>query len=188
MTSRPNFNTLSYAVQMEITGFTDDNIPTYVQRFFDQIQENVTNLSMEYQKCLMFLKVNPRVWGIAHIPVNLELICSVWGETDWSENETLTMTMLYDKMIEWLCRRYMARHATKIQMTKNEVFAECHQELIFLETLAFQAMTENTVIIRKELLQKVMEETDSSLKTHPNLLNIGFLKALNHGPVGRHIE
>ena len=77
ITSRPYSNTLSNRVQMEITGFTDENISQYVTQFFNQIQEELDDASSQAQKCLQFLKVNSRVWGIAHIPVNLELICSI---------------------------------------------------------------------------------------------------------------
>ena len=79
ITSRPYSNTLSNRVQMEITGFTDENISQYVTQFFNQIQEELDDTSSQAQKCLEFLKVNSRVWGIAHIPVNLEVICSIWG-------------------------------------------------------------------------------------------------------------
>ena len=100
LTSRPYLNTLSYDVKIEITGFTDDNIAKYVEQFFDKLKD----ASSKGRKLLNFLKPNPSIWGVAHIPVNLELMCSLWGDTEWSETITLTMTTLYDKMTEWLCR------------------------------------------------------------------------------------
>ena len=109
LTSRPYLNTLQYNVQLEITGFTDDNIKEYVKQFFDQIKDQIDNAPLQPKKLLGFLECNPRLWGIVHIPVNLELICSLWCDTDWSETTMLTMTIVYDKMIEWLCRRHLEK-------------------------------------------------------------------------------
>ncbi len=40
LTSRASLNTLSYDVQMEITGFIDENIQ-YVRQFFNQIKDEL---------------------------------------------------------------------------------------------------------------------------------------------------
>ncbi|CAF0946933.1 unnamed protein product [Adineta steineri] len=104
ITSRPYMNTLSHPVQLEITGFTDDNISKYVKQFFDGIGNEAQNSSAVDEKLLTFLKRNPRIWGIAHIPINLELICSVWSNTNWATTKTMTITMLYDTLTEWIFR------------------------------------------------------------------------------------
>ena len=188
ITSRPYSNTLPYKVQMEITGFTDENIPQYVTQFFNQIQETLDDASSQAQKCLEFLKVNSQVWGISHIPVNLELICSIWSDTDWSQTKNMTMTTLYDNMSMWLCRRYLARQNDTFQMTKKQLYDYCKEELTFLETLAFEAMVKNTVLIRKELLQKVIEEINCSSQAFQRILNIGILKSYEDGPTGNQVE
>jgi predicted NACHT family NTPase len=108
LTSRPYQNTLAYHVQMEITGFTDKNIQQYVQQFFDQMRDELDNASTKSQKLFTFLRTNPSIWGVAHIPVNLELICSLWSNEDLSETKEFTITALYTMMTEWLCRRYFS--------------------------------------------------------------------------------
>ncbi|CAF0985948.1 unnamed protein product, partial [Didymodactylos carnosus] len=190
LTSRPYSNTLSYAVQMTITGFADDNIAEYVKQFFDQIKDELNDALSKGQNLLNFLKLNPSIWGIAHIPVNLELICSLWADTDWSETKELTMTQLYDKITEWLFRRYMKnqQNIQTTQMTKQDVYNYCHKELAFLESIAFNAMKSNTIIIRPTLLKETLTETKCSLQHHPRLLHIGILKSFNHQPVGNQIE
>ncbi|CAF0783626.1 unnamed protein product [Adineta steineri] len=131
ITSRPYMNTLSHSVQLEITGFTDDNISKYVKQFLDQVENEAQNLSGEDKKILSFLKRNPRIHGIAHIPINLELICSVWSNTHWPETEieTLTMTGLYDEITEWICRRYLMKQkgisTEKLKLTsKSDVYED----------------------------------------------------------------
>ncbi|CAF4540781.1 unnamed protein product, partial [Rotaria socialis] len=137
---------------------------------------------------LKFLRLNPRIWGIAHSPVNLELICSIWSETDWSETTNLTMTTLYENMTVWLCRRYLARKSTSIQISRMEVYEKCRPELTFLETLAFEGMTSNTIILRKELLQKVMHDIGCFSDIYSDALHIGILKSFNNGPTGNQIQ
>lgn len=134
------------------------------------------------------MKCNPSIWGVAHIPINLELICSLWSNTDWSETKTLTITALYDSIVEWLCRRYLTKQNTDVQMTKDDVYAECQKELEFLETLAFKGMENNTIILRKGLLQKVLKETEYSSKHYARLLSIGILKSINIQSIGNQIE
>jgi predicted NACHT family NTPase len=82
LTSRPYLNTLAYDVQMEITGFTDENIEKYVQQFFDQMNDDLDNSIIKNRTLLKYLQPNRSIWGVAHIPVNLELICSVWSNED----------------------------------------------------------------------------------------------------------
>ncbi|CAF0920605.1 unnamed protein product [Didymodactylos carnosus] len=190
LTSRPYSNKLSYDVVMEITGFTDDNIGEYVKQFFDQITGESDDASSTGQNLLDFLKLSTNIWGIAHIPVNLELICSLWADTDWSMSRELTMTQLYDRITEWLCRRYLEkqRNIEIILMTKEDVYKSCHKELAFLESMAFNGMTTNTIILRPPLLKKALKDTKCSLRDHPYLLNIGILKSFNHQAVGTQIE
>ncbi|CAF3682810.1 unnamed protein product [Rotaria sp. Silwood1] len=141
MTSRPFAIALPYDIKLEITGFTNDNIQKYVEQFFDQIKDEIDNSSLQALKLLSFLQNNPRIWGIVHIPVNLELMCSLWCDTNWSETTTLTMTTVYDKMTEWLCRRHLEkRNISSSQMTKEYVYKHFQQELGFLESLAFNGM------------------------------------------------
>ena len=189
LTSRPYLNSLSYNVQLEITGFTNDNIEKYVKQFFKQIEDELKNASIEAEKLLSFLEFNPKVWGIVHIPVNLELICSLWCDTDWSQTTTLTMTTVYDKMIEWLCRRHLEKQTiSSNQMAKNDVYAYCHKELAFLESLAFNGMESSSIILRPKLLQIASKESGCSLHHQPHLLNIGILKSLDYKPIGTCIE
>jgi hypothetical protein len=158
LTSRPYLNTLSYDVQMEITGFTDENIEKYAQQFFDQMKDELDDASIKSKSLLKFLESDRSIWGVAHIPVNLELICSRWSNEDWSETEQLTITTLYSTITEWLCRRYLRSQDNKVlQLSEDQINQRCQNELAFLESLAFNAMETNTIIIRPTLLKKSIE-------------------------------
>ncbi|CAF1006920.1 unnamed protein product [Adineta steineri] len=189
LTSRPYQNSLAYHVQMEITGFTDDNIERYVEQFFDQMKDELDNSLNKSQKLFSFLQTNPSIWGVAHIPVNLELVCGLWSNEDFTETNELTITSLYTAMIEWLCRRYLSMPNKKIQnLSKDDVDQRCEKELAFLENLAFNGMKSNTIILRPNLLRKALTEEKISLHNHPHILNMGVLKSFNKQSIDTQIE
>ena len=120
--------------------------------------------------------------------MSLELICSIWGDTDWSETKNMTMTTLYDSLTDWLGRRCLIKQKSSIEITQEDMHEQYSKELEFLETLAFIAMVNNTVLIRKELLQKAMKEVQCSLRTNPRILNMGILKSYDSGATGNRFE
>ncbi|CAF0904311.1 unnamed protein product [Adineta steineri] len=190
LTSRPYLNALPYHVQMEITGFTDQNIEQYVQQFFDQMKDELDNSLNKSQKLFKFLQTNRSIWGVAHIPVNLELICSLWSNEDFIETKELTITSLYTVMIEWSCRQYLSMRDKEIDnlLSKNDVNQRCEKELAFLENLAFNGMKSNTIILRPNLLRKAFNEEKVSLYNHPHILNMGVLKSFNKQGINTQIE
>ncbi|CAF1412401.1 unnamed protein product [Rotaria magnacalcarata] len=91
-------------------------------------------------------------------------------------------------MTEWLCRRYLAKQNIQHEASgKNEVYECCRDELPFLETLAFNGMKKNIIILDPQLVEKAMKETRCSLKDHPHLFNIGVLKSLDSRSTGNQI-
>ncbi|CAF2025452.1 unnamed protein product [Rotaria magnacalcarata] len=189
LTSRPYAIAIPYDVKMEIIGFTDENIINYVNQFFNQLNDELPNASFEGEKLLKFLESNSSIWGVAHIPVNLELICSLWSNPDWSESTVLTMAGLYHNMIQWLCRRYLKRRNINHEnMSKRAVYEECNKELEFYEHLAFRAMESNQIIFPPELLEEIEDETKIFLHKNPELLNMGFVKSYDENPVGNRIQ
>ncbi len=189
LTSRPYLNTLSYHVKMEITGFTDENITEYVKQFFEQMRDELDDAMVNSPRLLKFLRSNQSIWGVAHIPVNLELICSLWSNEDWSETEQVTITKLYTKMTEWLCRRYLRTHDHQIlQLSENEIDRHCQKELAFLESLAFNAMKSNKIIIPSSLLEDVLDEAKVSSQEYLHILKMGLLKSVNKQGINNRSE
>ena len=189
ITSRPYLNTLSYDVQMEITGFIDENIENYVKNFFHQMNNELDDAPLKSEKLFGFLRSNLSIWGVAHIPINLELICSLWSNEDCFEGGQLTMTRLYSQMIEWLCRRYLRTKDNQVlQLSQDEIDHHCQKELAFLESLAFNAMENNTILIQPTLLKKACNEAKISSQQHPHVLNLGILKSFRKQGIGNQIE
>lgn len=139
--SRPYAMALRYEVQMEIIGFTDDNIAKYVKVFFNPITHTALNPSMETHRVLQFLQSNPIIWGVAHIPVNLELICTAWITTDWSKTKILTLTVLFDNMVEWLCKRLRQNKVFSPTKPLTTLFSEKWERISIPWVFGFQSNT-----------------------------------------------
>ena len=176
LTSRPYTNTQSYDVQMELTGFTDEHILDYVNMFINGAHGEGEKESSESQDLVRLLKSNSRLWHLARTPMHLELICSLWGHVSWSETKQMTMTALYSKMTQWLCRRYLAKKSMHDKdMDAKKVYQNCETELAFLETLAFKAMQNNAIVLQSKLLEEVEQQTKYPFRAEPAFLNIGIL-------------
>ncbi|CAF1478325.1 unnamed protein product [Adineta steineri] len=191
MTSSSYVISLSYPVQVQIIGFTDDAIHKYIKQFFDQIGREAQNSPREDEDRLSFLKRSPALWSIAHIPINLEIICSIWSDANCSEVKT--MTMLYDKLIEWLCRRYLEKlketqEETMTQVDTGDVYELCKDELAFLASLAFHRMESTTTVLGTEVQKKAEDKINCYLKDHPHLLDVGILKSITQPATGTQTE
>ncbi|CAF4162427.1 unnamed protein product, partial [Rotaria magnacalcarata] len=185
LTSRPYAIESSYDVKLEITGFTNDNIVKYVQQFFDQITKEINNDSSEIQKLLRLLKKNSSIWGVAHIPVNLELICSLWCNNDWKKTTVLTLTVLYDNIIEWQCRRYLTKKNINHEyITKSDVYDQCNAELQFLEYLAFKGMECNKIMLTPAILNEAKDDLKSVAVNIAQTLKMGILKSYDDTATG----
>ena len=193
LTSRPYSITLSYDVKMEITGFTDDNIAKYIEQFFVQIKDQLGDATSRGQQLTSFLKSNPNIWGIAHMPVNLELICSLWGDIDQSQTMVLTMTGLYENITEWLLRRYLIKQKNlppiEVQTkSRNDIYQDCNKELTFLESLAYNAMTTSVLILQPKSLEEASNDAKVTAEDKKHIFNIGVLKSFDGKATGNQLQ
>ncbi|CAF4569431.1 unnamed protein product, partial [Rotaria socialis] len=192
LTSRPYAISLSYKTQVEIIGFTDANIAMYLNQSFEQPNENES----ESQNLLTYLKLNTKIWGIAHIPLHLELICCLWRDNkismveDALETQSLEVTMLYDKMVQSLCQQYLTeqKHTTICNLTRTSFREKCKKELEFFENVAFHAMKDFSAIIDPKVFDEVEKTIGWFISDYPQLFNIGILKSFNDQRIGSHVD
>lgn len=168
LTSRPNVNintiaglSLHFNRRLENMGFTNDNIEAYVKKII--LQPAVA------ESKLQFLRANPSIWGIAHVPINLDLLCSTEINGD-------TMTKLYGQLVDKLLERYEKRprdparpilmdRALIIQVLGALAYAGIRTGQILLDP----AMQETCLcrhMFPRHLTQSILEE----------LLNVGLIK------------
>jgi len=194
VTSRPyNLPAIIFDRRLEVMGFTPENISVYIDKFFSSFKApDPKDKKSDTQDALKQLLIkNPPIQGAARIPINLELICSVWerkGKIHASE-EGLTMTALYQQMLEQLLRRYLReQHHNKDKLTSNQVLMHplCQPVLTFLETLAFRGMREPSIILPNRLITEVYETCCQRYPEVKNLfdwiLRTGFIKPTVEGP------
>ncbi|CAF4800114.1 unnamed protein product, partial [Rotaria socialis] len=179
VTSRPMANiSIPCETRLEITGFTDENKEKFIQNFFDTGAENSRISDTMVGKVLDDLRANPTIWSIAQIPVNLELICSLWQDQSISYSSLSTISDLYEKILTWLCRRYLIeQHDTAHEnLRDSEVLAKCKTLLKIMESLAFEAMEANKIIITSELIEKSLDETRTTRSDLNKIVKLGLLQ------------
>jgi len=109
LTSRPNTNLSNIAnmpvkfdKELEIIGFDNDDVEIYIKQYMSYRKR-----THEGDKLHFFLKKRPKIYGIAHTPLCLELICNI--QLDSNDNgldELKTMTELYDVINQSIIERY----------------------------------------------------------------------------------
>ena len=131
---------------LENLGFTNENIETYiVQRFGSEKEEDGYDHKEDHwtsERFLQFLRKDPNLWEIVHIPLNLTLICEVWGKPSYCEGEGgLTLTQLYNNLVTHLHDRYLIKQKEadlgKLETDKTKLYTPLD---VCLELLAFDLM------------------------------------------------
>lgn len=95
---------------LENLGFSDKQIARYVSNLAKQ--SNQYDKATANQQAKAFcdqLKNNANVWGIVHIPINLNLLCQLRfdDEAHLDFTQEINLTRLYTKMGELLLRHYV---------------------------------------------------------------------------------
>lgn len=128
LTSRPYHHLgYSFGAKLEITGFTNDNVIAYVQNFYQQWDSlEQASTAQKAEQVVDWLQSNPSLWGIAHIPINLELICCLLAKRDFSSSNPKSsdlndwsMTKLYHELVIWLLRRYLLKQISLSSQSAN---------------------------------------------------------------------
>jgi hypothetical protein len=186
LTSRPYAipDTVQDYKRLENIGFLDDDIKDYVNKFFAAIK--YPSRAVEF---LAFIKQNPLLWGSAHIPIILELMCSAWNERKnqgKALNNQLSMTDLYEELVLKLCKRYLMKRSQNPlkkedvrKLRRQAVLEEGKSVLEFLAELAFEASKCNgsRILIDNDLIQKLRNKYEvSNSSLFDDILESHFLK------------
>jgi len=124
--SVPGFKT---SLKLEILGFENHSISNYVENFFrpnEKDSEEEKKKKTEGKGILQKQLENPLVRSLCHIPINLEIFCSLalLGET-FPDDRPLGIAQIYDRLTDWLMRRYFLY---KTDMKREDVLAPLPQQ------------------------------------------------------------
>lgn len=155
LTSRPNAIptalTPKFKQCFENLGLTQENVRQYVTYYFKALNQPQLG-----ERLLNELSSNLEMMSLAQIPVNVAALCLTWGSVaDDSASKAFTMTMLYQRVVIWLSRRY----DTNFRLTKDErvqginpatmptqqILERCQEELQTLAKLAYDGFINNEI-------------------------------------------
>ena len=167
LTSRPEamMQDRSFDQRLEIIGFTNTDIEQYIARYFERDAESG-------QRLLGFLRKNPSLWGVAHIPINLQLLCHSWREKPLVAD--INLTQLYQSLVNRLLQRYAQKQGLLVGDDQSALMTHSTLKPLMqtLSEIAFEGMTQGHVVISTEtarikpllavgLIRMVQQETDS---------------------------
>ncbi|MBA3237870.1 MAG: HEAT repeat domain-containing protein [Parachlamydiaceae bacterium] len=100
VTSRPHAaGTIQADDTIENVGYTSNTIDLYIQRSF---QEGANAIIQK-------LRQNPLLFGFCHIPINLELICTILKKSKGDLSTISSMTSLYKELTITLQKRFLEK-------------------------------------------------------------------------------
>ncbi len=153
ITSRPGHipREIKKDVHLELLGFNPENVVRYIQIFFKD-DERVGQACID--KLLTFVK-KPMIAGMAHIPINLELLCCAWkdGRSErLISGEEISLAELYYEIVASLVKRFhdgeiqkrLGVHQTGQIGSADQLWPSYHNSLVCLQALAFKAMQQKS--------------------------------------------
>ncbi len=190
VTSRPNYVDIllegtQHGTQkwvdrcVENIGFSHEHIQLYVENFFKEHQRPEGANTV-----LTYLYGNPNIYGIAHVPINLSLICGLWYNDIIKSRgfknmiSVRTMTGLYQAMVNALFNDYFKKTIPRgaySQMSNSTKEEEKKGMITFLNRLAFVALQgeRREILIKAKVVNDVFDEVSETIK---HLIEKNFLK------------
>ena len=157
LTSRPGKATHIQRMmdtRLVITGFTTENIRSYVLKYF---QDDANSAEM----LLSELETHPVIEDIAKVPLTAMLICALWEDAPETAFEALsTLTTLFTELILLMVKRYFAKNSEESSSTE-EVFSsledipkDLYNDLLVLGEIALNALLEDNLLFDVQALEK----------------------------------
>lgn len=149
LTGRPHaMMSLPCDVRVEVAGFRDENITEFVGRFLNAMAADpgAGSVNPRTHPVYGYMRSHPLVWELAHVPINLVLLCHVLQ--DGAIDTDLSLTELYAHVEERMWRRYCQRqgcdmHALTTAMLREQTGTLAH----VLSLIAFRGMQDGVVLL-----------------------------------------
>ncbi|MGZ3634024.1 MAG: NACHT domain-containing protein [Parachlamydiaceae bacterium] len=148
VTSRPyaNMKSADFDFCLECIGFTSEDIPKYLN--LPGVCEDIDAA----KRIFAFLKRNPPIHNLAHIPILLDAF-TLSNETILA-SESVTITKLYEHIVNKIWEKY---NSTQAELNPNQKDADDKQEQAerFLKALAFHVFLEHGIVFSYNSVEKV---------------------------------
>ena len=168
VTTRPHYShKFEVDRRLEIMGFVDENINAYIQQYFQQEANSVAELQ-QGKELYDYLVKNKVVWGIAHVPIQLELMCLIWRDNKdilrRIDVKHLTMTALYSVLTNYLLQRYLeslsgrSRYPEQPKVkTEKYIEKKCEIEICLLEYIALKGLLCSELLITSDIVEDALD-------------------------------
>jgi len=169
---------IEHCKRLENLGFQDIDIPIYVDSFFKSMgDENGT------EKLLALLrKENSPLHAMAHIPINLDLLCTHFLHHSEQTEKMETLSDVYEGISSELLLRFLKKFkGLEISLPIETIWEHhmCRDLIQTLETIAWNAIWKKTVVIKPE---NYLSSLPNDKKFVQDIFTgLGFLK-----PTGQH--
>ncbi|MCX8565275.1 MAG: HEAT repeat [Glomeribacter sp. 1016415] len=146
-------------LELETVGFSPANVQAYIEKCVPASNQTAIQ---------QFIHRTPLIQGLVNIPIQLDALCYSWDKLP--QNQEVTMSMLYEAMVDKLWRKDSVRLEKKevethvIDGLSEEDLAELMTaEIDYLGYLAFKGLeTEKIEFSREELSQRRKELNGSA--------------------------
>jgi hypothetical protein len=161
-----------FDLELEIIGFSRSNVHAYLEHVFSSEPDTLAEIKV-------FLERNTIAYGIANVPIQLDMLCASWdvlrAKQLTTSEHSITMTQIYQAMVQKLWIVYLLRPAVYERLKKDETIKQTgYLDLLtspadldeasiavmagveqnYLEMLAFRAMKQNRILFDKEFLKE----------------------------------
>ena len=90
-------------LEIEHIGFSDAQVAAYTARYFQDKSQG----QQRSEALLKYLRTHPSVHGTAHVPINLQILCSLWDKDATALQQAgASMTGLYRELVQTVWERY----------------------------------------------------------------------------------
>ncbi|WP_213105453.1 HEAT repeat domain-containing protein [Candidatus Protochlamydia amoebophila] len=171
ITSRPGSCSFDRSCELELLGFDKKGIDLYIDKFFKKVQPEDKKTKLQ-----SLLKSSPNVSSLAHIPINLTLLCCLFNEEPefFDSNQPITMTSIYERMVNWMYKWFMLRQIDQGQskgQTKEQILGgedlrhnpKVRKFATAFEDIAFFAMQEDILYLEKKRIEEFIGKEEITL-------------------------
>ncbi|CUG91458.1 Hypothetical protein, putative [Bodo saltans] len=164
-----------FDLHIENIGFTPVHIKEYVRMFFEALQGGPEGASAA-RALITFLDTNPNILVTSTVPVNLQLVCSLYlRQRDVFVGGHISIGSLYNKLVEYLIEGYFEREGVADPAAMDQaVRRTCGK-------IAFEGLNNSHVVLPNRLLTAAVLEEPLFEKKLVNLFTVGLIKPAIEG-------
>ena len=153
------------SIEIEHAGFNDDQCKAYVQ-------EELSDGKLA-DELLGYIQKHANICSIAHVPVNLQILCALWQDEGHKVREALkqgSLSRFYGRFSQWVWHRYQerAQQGASVQ-AREQLFDQLGQ-------IALSALKAGQVLIEPGLIEEALTDSKTDAREVKNKCkDAGFL-------------